>query len=628
MTSSGGNVQITSTSTPNTQTPTNNTTTSPISLTKSIILNHQTTPSNHRLAIPIVLTNQLEAKNPSGKVNLPFKNLIDKPNSVTNSPNVTVKAAASYYSLILNSPNQSKPVVTTLSNSHNAPNQKIVVQTNASTKPTTPTSSTTIAQLCANINAAKNQSITTTTTPQQLISQLIPQTMRLLDNSKNLPTTHLITSNSTTNCSNNSSTSTTSTNSNQSPSSSPLKPNIIRKARRESPSSHHSNILHNANTDHIYNLNHQQQQHQQNQSNQPIIRHPVFELNVDSIKALSQIPIPTALLPTAQNLINLNETQQQPQQAQYLSIPSSSILSSSTSASPSSSTTSTQSIPKNICSVINEALIETSITTTPPNHTTTTTINNNSQNKNQTIRNMTLSPIPRSNSPVPQPTTSSQPSDSTTSTSNQINQDSSSSSISNPRKRRKQEFKKQNLDPCLNPNPLNVSLNETTKIKIKNSDYFEDLNEEEIDKNSSDLIPAKIPRVNHNQLIKTDKKRMMKIKDHEYMSEEAYLDDETVELLSKDFSFVDRDGIRWTTKRQRSQFSISKLYKPTWKPKQNHFVKYSDVNIYQTSSNTSLQSNTTYNSNNTKCLTRKELVDNLNEWKFHYVISQVNNLVS
>ncbi|CAF0779733.1 unnamed protein product [Brachionus calyciflorus] len=150
---SGGNEQKKLKSTQNTQIPTNNTTTSPILLTNPIL---------------VVLTNQLEAKNPSDKVNLPFKNLIYKPNSVKNSPNVTVNAVA-------------------------------IVQTNASTNPTTLTSSTTIAQLCANINPAKNQSQQL----HQLISQLIPQTMRLLEIYKNLPTTHLL-SNSTTNCSNNS----------------------------------------------------------------------------------------------------------------------------------------------------------------------------------------------------------------------------------------------------------------------------------------------------------------------------------------------------------------------------------------------------------------------------------------
>ena len=249
----------------------------------------------------------------------------------------------------------------------------------------------------------------------------------------------------------------------------------------------------------------------------------------------------------------------------FLTVPASSLFtSSSTSASPSSSSTSTQSIPKNIYSVINEALHETSSTSS----------------KSQTIRKMT-----ELRDQSPQPSTSSQPSDSTT------------SETSTNRKRRKQEFKKQSLENLVNTNPL----------------VGQEKRSNEMDESEPAL---KIARV-HNQLIKTDKKRThsIKIKDHDM--EEPFLDDETVELLSKEFSYVDSEGVKWTTKRQRSQFSIDKYYSPNWKPKQNHFVKYSDVGLTHSNANGQIST-----------ITRKQLVDNLNEWRFHYVISQVNDLVS
>ncbi|RNA23737.1 histone deacetylase complex subunit SAP130-like protein [Brachionus plicatilis] len=314
---------------------------------------------------------------------------------------------------------------------------------------------------------------------------------------------------------------------------------------KNSPSSH-ANLsqLHTSNSDHAYNLN---------QQNKP----SMFELSIDPFKSLSQFS--TTML-HGQTASDTNQTH-------YLTVPASSLFTtSSTSASPSSSSTSTQSVPKNIYSVINEVLYE----------------NSSTSSKSQTIRKLT-----ESRAQSPQPTTSSQPSDSTT------------SEASNNRKRRKQEFKKQSVENLVSSSPL-VALE-------KRSSHSNETEESE---------PAlKVARV-HNQLIKTDKKRTnsTKIKDHDL--DEPFLDDQTVELLSKEFSYVDREGVRWTSKRQRSQVSIDKCYSPTWRPKQNHFVKYSDLGPVQSPTNS--QAST---------ITRKQLVDNLNEWRFHYVISQVNDLI-
>nr|QDF21424.1 histone deacetylase complex subunit SAP130-like protein [Brachionus koreanus] len=532
MTSSGGNVQISQSSGTNSQNQASGSST-PISLvnTKSIILNQAT--SNNRMAIPIVLSNQIDSNTPKkctqqNKVTLQsLKNLIDKPTA----------------SALKNS--SSKPV----SNALTSPSPKIVLP--SANKSSSSGQATTIAQICANLNNSNNNNnhyrIQTNPASQQLISHMIPGPIRFIVNPSLVNSTIASTLNAT-----NSYSATNVNSSNQSPNSSPLKPNIIRKARRDSPSSHTNlgQFQSNSSLDYAYNGP---------QQSKPA----VFELSIDPFKSLPQVP---STLPQSQNGSDTN-------QAHYLSVPASSLFntSSSTSASPSSSSTSTQSVPKNIYSVINEVLHE----------------NSSTSGKSQTIRKMT-----ESRELSPQPSTSSQPSDSTT---------GGGGEAACNRKRRKQEFKKQSLESLSNNNPL-IGLNE------KRSNQSNEMDESE---------PAlKIARV-HNQLIKTDKKRThsIKIKDHDL--DEPLLDDETVELLSKEFSYVDREGVKWTSKRQRHQFSIDKYYAPSWKPKQNHFVKYSDVDL-ALSPTTNSQVNT---------VTRKQLVDNLNEWRFHCVISQVNDLM-
>lgn len=93
------------------------------------------------------------------------------------------------------------------------------------------------------------------------------------------------------------------------------------------------------------------------------------------------------------------------------------------------------------------------------------------------------------------------------------------------------------------------------------------------------------------------------------------LDDETVKLLSKEFSYVASNGVTWTSKKNRSRIAISKCYKTTWKPRNHHYLRYSDIKIKDKAKN------------NPTIITQKELYNNLNEWKFHFVISQVKNLI-
>ena len=111
--------------------------------------------------------------------------------------------------------------------------------------------------------------------------------------------------------------------------------------------------------------------------------------------------------------------------------------------------------------------------------------------------------------------------------------------------------------------------------------------------------------------------------DVENASDEDYLDDETVELLSKEFTYISSTGLKWTaknTEKNTPSYGITEFYKPTWKPRANHYIHYSDI---QLNGKETLYKPAT----NSATITHQELIEKLNEWRLHYVISQVNSLV-
>ncbi len=112
-----------------------------------------------------------------------------------------------------------------------------------------------------------------------------------------------------------------------------------------------------------------------------------------------------------------------------------------------------------------------------------------------------------------------------------------------------------------------------------------------------------------------------------------------------------KDGLKWLTKRER-QYAISYYYKPqnTKSASQpaNHYMRYSDIKSTNNKHNStnlilndqaaltsSTRSSINSNSNSQPQhqqqlngrIVYKDLIENLNEWKFHYVISQINNLI-
>lgn len=49
-------------------------------------------------------------------------------------------------------------------------------------------------------------------------------------------------------------------------------------------------------------------------------------------------------------------------------------------------------------------------------------------------------------------------------------------------------------------------------------------------------------------------------------------------ILSSELSeYVDDDGIRWVAERKRPNISLLNHYQITWKPRNNHFLKHTDV---------------------------------------------------
>jgi len=94
------------------------------------------------------------------------------------------------------------------------------------------------------------------------------------------------------------------------------------------------------------------------------------------------------------------------------------------------------------------------------------------------------------------------------------------------------------------------------------------------------------------------------------------LDDETVKQLSNEFVYEDKYGVRWVAAKTKPQLTLSKFYKPTWKSRSNHFDHYSDIKIRDDCKNLD------------ELHGEQQRLEDLNEWRFHYVISQFQDLVN
>ena len=79
------------------------------------------------------------------------------------------------------------------------------------------------------------------------------------------------------------------------------------------------------------------------------------------------------------------------------------------------------------------------------------------------------------------------------------------------------------------------------------------------------------------------------------------------------------NGIKWVTKKRAlKNHPQSKNNLSAGNLRRHHYIHYSDIKP-EISQND--------NVNNSDTITQQELIENLNEWKFHFVISQVKTLV-
>ena len=74
------------------------------------------------------------------------------------------------------------------------------------------------------------------------------------------------------------------------------------------------------------------------------------------------------------------------------------------------------------------------------------------------------------------------------------------------------------------------------------------------------------------------------------------------------------NGVKWVTKKRAQKAAQSQKNN---NPRKHHYIHYSDIK----------PENQNDNFNNSNTITQQELIENLNEWKFHFVISQVKTLV-
>lgn len=665
-------------------------------------INTKTTTQNSTTPPPSGIQNQpltINATNISNLISKSIANNLMNTTSISNQGNV--------YRTI---PQSQQPCTTQLDNDEQQ-QQQSTTYNNKPINNFTNTNSQTIAQICSNLNnqyqiqqqQGNNNNASTTIQPIRYINNSQPthhnhhhhqhhqQAKIYQQNTSNSQSVHLqqfTLNNSMLSHGNSSSIKKSLGNNNNnlvsnaslpqsssSPSASPLKPNIIRKPRRDSPS--HANLNN-------ITLNSTDQQHQVlNMYHQPSLKHPIYELTQTAMMDTTTTTTTNAKNPVTVQLLNqMDQLQQTPSenlyqhQAQILSIPSSSSPSSS-STMPSSSSSSSSN-PKSIVNLIAESSSSLSSTSSSSSsdvsknirkYTLNTQLNlpsvqqvnvRDTQPKESWATASTLasssssssSPIP--NKPLQQqqqqtdlPSSSAQPTSSTSLPQSSQPIEQSQPELTTSRKRRKQEFKKisedhsisYNSNPLSNNSALAYSMIKTGKLEIDkqlldNLEGIDDtVNDELITarftkkirsnlyQNCSDQTPIAVPISNQTEkIMQLNAEEQMLVNEVKTNSNESddsndCLDDETVQLLSKEFSYVASNGVKWTSKRNRSH--ISKSYKSSWKPRSNHYLRYSDVKLKEKVKKPTV-----------KTITHKELIENLNEWKFHFVISQVKNLIT
>ena len=61
--------------------------------------------------------------------------------------------------------------------------------------------------------------------------------------------------------------------------------------------------------------------------------------------------------------------------------------------------------------------------------------------------------------------------------------------------------------------------------------------------------------------------------------DEACLDDEEVQRLSKSFRYISSNGLSWSAKKCKPAAILNKVYKTNWKARSYHYLRYSDIKV-------------------------------------------------
>ncbi len=173
-----------------------------------------------------------------------------------------------------------------------------------------------------------------------------------------------------------------------------------------------------------------------------------------------------------------------------------------------------------------------------------------------------------------------------------------SATTTGSRKRRKQEFSLKNFnEPVVSSSTLAYSVN-TARYLNENTNISNNCTTLRL---SAEVETKAVPGDSENGQSK--------------LEEESCLSEEEARLLSKEFRYVASNGVVWTSKRRRSEIPLAEK---AVKPRSYHYNRYADIK----------SSNDNRKTARKETISSKELAENLNEWKFHFVVSQVKSLIT